>query len=185
MNRISRRQIAGAAAWTLPATAVTTAAPAIAASPGAPQPTIQRSFLITHSSGTSGCAAGTGKLTVTTDNSTYFYRITNVTSKTTVTNVTASVLVNKSGLTWTSNAPWSAITQDPTPIVYNGVTYYRYYATLATVPAPVNGVITMPLINWTTGCRPSLNGGTYSVNGRGAAVINGTQQVNIGTWRTV
>lgn len=186
MSTPTRRQVARAAAWSAPVVATAAAAPSVAASTPPTPPSISRSFLITHSSGMNGCAAGTGKLRVTTDNSTYYYRIINTTSSTTVTNVTASVLVAKSGLTWTSNSPWSAITQDPTPIVNAGITYYRYYATLTTpVPASVGGVITMPLIDWSTPCMASLNGGTFNVNGRGAAIINGAQQANVGMWRTV
>ena len=182
----SRRNVTRGAAWAIPSITVASAAPSLAASQPPAQPTISRSFLITHSSGTDGCASGTGRLRVTTDNSTYYYRIVNATSSTTVTNVTASVLIARSGLTWTTSAGWSAIKQDPTPIVNNGITYYRYYATLtAPVPAPVNGVISFPLINWYTPCLTSLYGGTVNANGRGAATINGTQQTNIGAWRSV
>ena len=83
-------------------------------------------------------------MSVTTDNSTYYYRIANVPIGSTVTDVTASILVQKSMVdametgknpttfTWSSATPsWSAPTREVSgtgsPVLYtnNGTRYYR------------------------------------------------------------
>lgn len=66
-----------------------------------------------------------------------------------------------------------------------GRRYYRYVSTLTgSVPTAVNGTITMPTISWTSDCSPNISSTTY-VNGRGAATINGVQQVQVGVYRTI
>lgn len=200
----SRRRVASSLAWAVPTVVAAAAAPAEAASP---LPRIDRSFLVTRSTqavvpGASVPACGSGsRLSVTTDNSTYYYRIANVPVGSTVTNVTASVLVqrsvvdamarNNNPLTWTNHTTtdWSNPVREvsgTTPAVYtnDGIEYYRYYSTLKTaVPAPVSGTITLPRIGWYSNCSTALAG--VSVNGRGSAVVNGTTLVNVGTYRTV
>lgn len=179
----TRRSITRGAAWAAPVIALGGAASASAAS--GVRPSIDRSFLLTPRQGT--CASGTQQLVVSTDDSAYRYRIINATSSTTVTNVTASVLVSVSGLTFTSNAGWGPITQDTTQTYSDGTTstkYYRYFATLSgAVPTQSGGTITMPKINWVSSCSTSLSS-RYYANGRGAATINGTPQTQVGVWRT-
>ena len=194
----SRRRVASSLAWAVPTVVAAAAAPAEAASP---PPRIDRSFLVTRGTAGAGpgttvtaCGSGSTRLSVTTDNSTYYYRIANVPIGSTVTGVTASILVQKSvvdklsnGLTWTSvTTDWSNPTRDVsgTPYTNNGIEYYRYYSTLKTaVPAPVSGTITLPLIGWYSNCSTALAG--VSVNGRGSAVVNGMTLVQIGAYRTL
>ena len=77
------------------------------------------------------------------------------------------------------------MTQDSQTYVYNGITYYRYFSTLAVpVPAPVNGTVTIPRLNWTSVASPALTS-SVSVNGRGTITIDGKQQTQIGVFRTV
>lgn len=193
----SRRRVASSLAWAVPTVVAAAAAPAEAASP---PPRIDRSFLVTRGTqaavpgaSVSECRSGS-RLSVTTDNVNTYYRIVNVQAGSTVTNVTASVLVQKdvvdklsNGLTWRSaTADWSNPTRDVSGAKYinNGIEYYRYYSTLETaVPAPVSGTITLPRIGWYSNCSTALAG--VSVNGRGSAVVNGKTLVNVGTYRTV
>ena len=151
----------------------------------------------------SACGSSSTRLSVTTDNSTYYYRIANVPIGSTVTGVTASILVQKSMVdametgrnpttfTWTSSTPsWSTPTREVSgtgsPVLYtdNNIQYYRYVSRLLTpVPAPVSGTITLPLIGWYSNCSTTLAG--VSVNGRGSAVVNGKTLVQIGAYRTL
>ena len=202
----SRRRVASSLAWAVPTVVAAAAAPAEAASP---LPRIDRSFLVTRGTqaavpgaSVSACGSSSTRLSVTTDNSTYYYRIANVPIGSTVTGVTASVLVQKSMVdametgknpttfTWTSSTPsWSTPTREvsgTTPVLYtnNGIQYYRYVSRLLTpVPAPVSGTITLPLIGWYSNCSTTLAG--VSVNGRGSAVVNGKTLVQIGAYRTL
>lgn len=202
----SRRRVASSLAWAVPTVVAAAAAPAEAASP---LPRIDRSFLVTRGTqaavpgaSVSACGSSSTRLSVTTDNSTYYYRIANVPVGSTVTGVTASVLVQKSMVdametgknpttfTWTSSTPsWSTPTREvsgTTPVLYtnNGIQYYRYVSRLLTpVPAPVSGTITLPLIGWYSNCSTTLAG--VSVNGRGSAVVNGKTLVQIGAYRTL
>lgn len=209
----SRRRVASSLAWAVPTVIAAAAAPAEAASP---PPRIDRLFKLTLARGVpwstpsvSACASGSTRLSVTTDNSTYYYRIANVPIGSTVTGVTASVLVQKSvvdklsfvdpsskGLTWTSTttASWSnpilEVSRTGSPVLYtnDGTQYYRYYSTPATVPAPVSGTITLPPIQWYSNCSTNLStlaqSTTVLANGRGSAVVNGTTLVNVGAYRT-
>ena len=200
----SRRRVASSLAWAVPTVVAAAAAPAEAASP---LPRIDRSFLVTRGTqaavpgaSVSACGSSSTRLSVTTDNSTYYYRIANVPIGSTVTNVTASILVQKSvvdamgsqnPLTWTNTTPsWSAPTREVSgtgsPVLYtdNNIQYYRYVSRLLTpVPAPVSGTITLPLIGWYSNCSTTLAG--VSVNGRGSAVVNGKTLVQIGAYRTL
>lgn len=185
----TRRHVAQGVAWSVPVVVVASAAPAMAASP--PAPSISRSFLVGRTG--SGCFLR-DRITVTTDDSATYYRIINATSTTTVTGVTASVLVQKSAgqLTWTSNSTsWGAPTIERNaqnqPVIYtvNGVDYYRYVSALVgTVPAPVNGTITLPRVSWDSSCSSNISQGLW-VNGRGTATINGTQQIQLGAYRQI
>jgi len=189
----------------VPTVVAAAAAPAEAAST---LPRIDRSFLVTRSTqavvpgaSVSECRSGS-RLSVTTDNVNTYYRIVNVQAGSTVTNVTASVLVqrdmvdametgrNPTTFTWTSSTPsWSTPTREvsgttPAVYTYNGIQYYRYVSRLLTpVPAPVSGTITLPLIGWYSNCSTTLAG--VSVNGRGSAVVNGETLVQIGGFRTL
>ena len=202
----SRRRVASSLAWAVPTVVAAAAAPAEAASP---LPRIDRSFLVTRGTqaavpgaSVSACGSSSTRLSVTTDNSTYYYRIANVPIGSTVTGVTASILVQKSMVdametgknpttfTWTSSTPsWSTPTREvsgTTPVLYtnDGIQYYRYVSRLLTpVPAPVSGTITLPLIGWYSNCSTTLAG--VSVNGRGSAVVNGKTLVQIGAYRTL
>ncbi len=202
----SRRRVASSLAWAVPTVVAAAAAPAEAASP---LPRIDRSFLVTRGTqaavpgaSVSACGSSSTRLSVTTDNSTYYYRIANVPIGSTVTDVTASILVQKdmvdametgrnpTTFTWTSSTPsWSTPTREvsgTTPVLYtnNGIQYYRYVSRLLTpVPAPVSGTITLPLIGWYSNCSTTLAG--VSVNGRGSAVVNGKTLVQIGAYRTL
>lgn len=202
----SRRRVASSLAWAVPTVVAAAAAPAEAASP---PPRIDRSFLVTRGTAGAGpgttvtaCGSGSTRLSVTTDNVNTYYRIANVQAGSTVTNVTASVLVQKdmvdametgrnpTTFTWTSSTPsWSTPTREvsgTTPVLYtnNGIQYYRYVSRLLTpVPAPVSGTITLPLIGWYSNCSTTLAG--VSVNGRGSAVVNGKTLVQIGAYRTL
>ena len=198
----SRRRVASSLAWAVPTVVAAAAAPAEAASP---LPRIDRSFLVTRGTqaavpgaSVSACGSSSTRLSVTTDNSTYYYRIANVPIGSTVTGVTASILVQKSvvdklsnGLTWTSvTTDWSTPTREVSgtgsPVLYtdNNIQYYRYVSRLLTpVPAPVSGTITLPLIGWYSNCSTTLAG--VSVNGRGSAVVNGKTLVQIGAYRTL
>ena len=202
----SRRRVASSLAWAVPTVVAAAAAPAEAASP---PPRIDRSFLVTRGTqaavpgaSVSECRSGS-RLSVTTDNVNTYYRIVNVQAGSTVTNVTASVLVqrdmvdametgrNPTTFTWTSSTPsWSTPTREVSgtgsPVLYtdNNIQYYRYVSRLLTpVPAPVSGTITLPRIGWYSNCSTTLAG--VSVNGRGSAVVNGTPLVNVGNFRTV
>ncbi|MCV7491331.1 hypothetical protein M3D60_004765 [Micrococcus luteus] len=201
----SRRRVASSLAWAVPTVVAAAAAPAEAASP---PPRIDRVFQLTLAPGVpwtepkvSPCAStlftNPTRLSVTTDNSAFYYRITNLRADSTVTDVTASVLVQKSvvdklsnGLTWTSETKdWSNPTLDVSGAKYidNGIEYYRYYSTLRTaVPAPVSGTITLPRIQWYSNCSTNLLTQAQSTgvmaNGRGSAVVNGTPLVNVGTY---
>ncbi|MCV7471956.1 hypothetical protein M3C59_007490 [Micrococcus luteus] len=185
----------------MPTVVAAAAAPAEAASP---PPRIDRVFLVTRAPAGAGpgttvtaCDSNSTRLRVTTDDVNNYYRITNLRPGSTVTDVTASILVQKSvvdklsnGLTWTSvTKDWSNPTRDVsgTPYTNNGIEYYRYYSTLDTaVPAPVSGTITLPRIQWYSNCSRTLAQSTsVSVNGRGSAVVNGKTLVNVGTYRTV
>ena len=198
----SRRRVASSLAWAVPTVVAAAAAPAEAASP---LPRIDRVFSIRRATtaavpgaSVSACGSGSTRLSVTTDNVNTYYRITNVQAGSTVTNVTASVLVQKdmvdamgsrNPLTWTSaTTDWSTPTREVSgtgsPVLYtdNNIQYYRYVSRLLTpVPAPVSGTITLPLIGWYSNCSTTLAG--VSVNGRGSAVVNGTPLVNVGTYR--
>lgn len=201
----SRRRVASSLAWAVPTVVAAAAAPAEAASP---LPRIDRVFLVTRGTqaavpgaSVSACGSGSTRLSVTTDDVNNYYRIANVRTGSTVTNVTASILVqrsvvdamarNNNPLTWTNHTTtdWSNPVREvsgTTPAVYtnNGIEYYRYYSTLKTaVPAPVSGTITLPRIGWYSNCSTALAG--VSVNGRGSAVVNGTTLVNVGGFRTV
>ena len=199
----SRRRVASSLAWAVPTVVAAAAAPAEAASP---LPRIDRVFSVRRAStaavpgaSVSACGSGSTRLSVTTDDVNTYYRIANVRTGSTVTDVTASVLVQKdmvdamgsqNPLTWTSHTKtsWSAPTREVSgtgsPVLYtnNGIQYYRYVSKLSTpVPAPVSGTITLPLIGWYSNCSTTLAG--VSVNGRGSAVVNGTPLVNVGTYR--
>lgn len=197
----SRRRVASSLAWAVPTVVAAAAAPAEAASP---PPRIDRVFSVRRATtadvpgaSVSACRSGS-RLSVTTDNVNTYYRIANVQAGSTVTNVTASVLVQKdmvdamgsqNPLTWTSHTKtsWSDPTREvsgTTPAVYtnNGIQYYRYVSKLSPpVPAPASGTITLPIIGWYSNCSTTLAG--VSVNGRGSAVVNGTPLVNVGTYR--
>ena len=175
----SRRRVASSLAWAVPTVVAAAAAPAEAASP---LPRIDRVFSIRRATtaavpgaSVSACGSGSTRLSVTTDNVNTYYRIVNVQAGSTVTNVTASVLVQKdmvdamgsqNPLTWTSHTKtsWSAPTREvsgTTPAVYtnNDIQYYRYYSTLKTaVPAPASGTITLPRIGWYSNCSTALAG---------------------------
>lgn len=165
MNQPSRRKVAAGIAWSIPAITVGAAAPAVAASQVSPS--INRSFYITRSS--SGCSSGSRRLTVDSKNDgTSYYQIVNVSPTSSVTAVYASVLVNLSGLSFTTTTGnWSAVQQDSQTYSYNGVTYYRYFAKLqVAIPAPVNGTLTLPPLSWFINCTTSLLS-QVSVNARG------------------
>ena len=203
----SRRRVASSLAWAVPTVVAAAAAPAEAASP---LPRIDRVFSIRRATtaavpgaSVSACGSGSTRLSVTTDDVNTYYRIANVRTGSTVTDVTASVLVQKdmvdametgknpTTFTWTSSATpsWSAPTREvsgttPAVYTYNGIQYYRYVSRLLTpVPAPVSGTITLPLIGWYSNCSTTLAG--VSVNGRGSAVVNGETLVQIGGFRTL
>ncbi|MEU0459804.1 hypothetical protein [Micrococcus luteus] len=187
----------------MPTVVAAAAAPAEAAST---LPRIDRSFLVTRSTqavvpgaSVSECRSGS-RLSVTTDNVNTYYRIVNVQAGSTVTNVTASVLVQKdmvdamgsrNPLTWTSaTTDWSTpvreVSGTGSPVLYtnNGTRYYRYVSKLSTpVPAPVSGTITLPRIGWYSNCSTTLAG--VSVSGRGSAVVNGMTLDNVGDFRTL
>ncbi|MGN7068081.1 hypothetical protein ACTHRA_08740 [Micrococcus luteus] len=203
----SRRRVASSLAWAVPTVVAAAAAPAEAASP---PPRIDRVFQLTLAPGVpwtepevSPCAStlltNPTRLSVTTDNVNTYYRIVNVQAGSTVTNVTASVLVQKdmvdametgrnpTTFTWSSATPsWSAPTREvsgTTPAVYtnNGIQYYRYVSKLSPpVPAPVSGTITLPSIGWYSNCSTTLTG--VMVNGRASAVVNGMTLDNVGTY---
>ena len=198
----SRRRVASSLAWAVPTVVAAAAAPAEAASP---LPRIDRVFSIRRATtaavpgaSVSDCGSGSTRLSVTTDDVNTYYRIANVRTGSTVTDVTASVLVQKdmvdamgsrNPLTWTSaTTDWSTpvreVSGTGSPVLYtnNGTRYYRYVSKLSTpVPAPVSGTITLPRIGWYSNCSTTLAG--VSVNGRGSAVVNGTPLVNVGTYR--
>ena len=197
----SRRRVASSLAWAVPTVVAAAAAPAEAASP---LPRIDRVFSIRRATtaavpgaSVSACGSGSTRLSVTTDNVNTYYRITNVQAGSTVTNVTASVLVQKdmvdamgsrNPLTWTSaTTDWSTpvreVSGTGSPVLYtnNGTQYYRYVSKLSTpVPAPVSGTITLPRIGWYSNCSTALAG--VMVNGRGSAVVNGTTLNNVGSY---
>ena len=200
----SRRRVASSLAWAVPTVVAAAAAPAEAASP---LPRIDRVFSIRRATtaavpgaSVSACGSGSTRLSVTTDDVNTYYRIANVRTGSTVTDVTASVLVQKdmvdamgsrNPLTWTSaTTDWSTPTREVSgtgsPVLYtdNNIQYYRYVSRLLTpVPAPVSGTITLPLIGWYSNCSTTLAG--VSVNGRGSAVVNGKTLVQIGAYRTL
>ena len=204
----SRRRVASSLAWAVPTVVAAAAAPAEAASP---LPRIDRVFSIRRATtaavpgaSVSACGSGSTRLSVATDDVNTYYRIANVRTGSTVTDVTASVLVQKdmvdametgknpTTFTWTSSATpsWSTpvreVSGTGSPVLYtnNGIQYYRYVSKLSTpVPAPVSGTITLPRIGWYSNCSTALAG--VSVNGRGSAVVNGTTLVNVGGFRTV
>ncbi len=200
----SRRRVASSLAWAVPTVVAAAAAPAEAASP---PPRIDRVFSIRRATtaavpgaSVSACGSGSTRLSVTTDDVNTYYRIANVRTGSTVTDVTASVLVQKdmvdamgsrNPLTWTSaTTDWSTPTREVSgtgsPVLYtdNNIQYYRYVSRLLTpVPAPVSGTITLPLIGWYSNCSTTLAG--VSVNGRGSAVVNGKTLVQIGAYRTL
>ncbi len=191
----SRRRVASSLAWAVPTVVAAAAAPAEAASP---LPRIDRVFSVrlasTAVTGTSvrACATGSTRVTVTTDNVNTYYRITNVQAGSTVTDVTASILVQKSVVDamgsqnplWTNTTPsWSAPTREVSgaKYIHDDIEYYRYVSKLSTpVPAPVSGTITLPSIGWYSNCGTNLNG--VMVNGRGSAVVNGMTLDNVGTY---
>lgn len=202
----SRRRVASSLAWAVPTVVAAAAAPAEAASP---LPRIDRSFQFNLGRAVAGpatsvspCGTGSNRLSVTTNDDNSYYRIVNVQAGSTVTNVTASVLVQKdmvdametgrnpTTFTWSSATPsWSAPTREvsgTTPAVYtnNGIQYYRYVSKLSTpVPAPVSGTITLPRIQWYSNCSTTLAG--VSVSARGSAVVNGMTLDNVGGFRTM
>ena len=200
----SRRRVASSLAWAVPTVVAAAAAPAEAASP---LPRIDRVFSIRRATtaavpgaSVSACGSGSTRLSVTTDDVNTYYRIANVRTGSTVTDVTASVLVQKdmvdamgsrNPLTWTSaTTDWSTpvreVSGTGSPVLYtnNGTQYYRYYSTLKTaVPAPVSGTITLPRIGWYSNCSTTLAG--VSVSGRGSAVVNGMTLDNVGDFRTL
>ena len=200
----SRRRVASSLAWAVPTVVAAAAAPAEAASP---LPRIDRVFSIRRATtaavpgaSVSACGSGSTRLSVTTDDVNTYYRIANVRTGSTVTDVTASVLVQKdmvdamgsrNPLTWTSaTTDWSTpvreVSGTGSPVLYtnNGIEYYRYYSTLKTaVPAPASGIITLPIIGWYSNCSTALAG--VSVSGRGSAVVNGMTLDNVGDFRTL
>ena len=204
----SRRRVASSLAWAVPTVVAAAAAPAEAASP---LPRIDRVFSIRRATtaavpgaSVSACGSGSTRLSVTTDDVNTYYRIANVRTGSTVTDVTASVLVQKdmvdametgknpTTFTWTSHTKtsWSnpvrEVSGTGSPVLHtnNGIQYYRYVSRLLTpVPAPVSGTITLPLIGWYSNCSTTLAG--VSVNGRGSAVVNGETLVQIGGFRTL
>ena len=207
----SRRRVASSLAWAVPTVVAAAAAPAEAASP---LPRIDRVFSIRRATtaavpgaSVSACGSGSTRLSVTTDDVNTYYRIANVRTGSTVTDVTASVLVQKdmvdametgknpTTFTWTSSATpsWSTpvreVSGTGSPVLYtnNGTQYYRYVSKLSTpVPAPVSGTITLPRIGWYSNCSRTLAQSTgVMVNGRGSAVVNGTTLVNVGAYRRV
>ena len=204
----SRRRVASSLAWAVPTVVAAAAAPAEAASP---LPRIDRVFSIRRATtaavpgaSVSACGSGSTRLSVTTDDVNTYYRIANVRTGSTVTDVTASVLVQKdmvdametgknpTTFTWTSSATpsWSTpvreVSGTGSPVLYtnNGTRYYRYVSKLSTpVPAPVSGTITLPIIGWYSNCSTTLAG--VSVSGRGSAVVNGMTLDNVGDFRTL
>ena len=93
----SRRRVASSLAWAVPTVVAAAAAPAEAASP---LPRIDRVFSIRRATtaavpgaSVSACGSGSTRLSVTTDDVNTYYRIANVRTGSTVTDVTASVLV--------------------------------------------------------------------------------------------
>lgn len=195
-TQVSRRQVTRGIAWSVPVIVSTAAAPAYAAS--SLPPAIRRSFKIVRES----CSpAETSRIRVTTDDTSlatpsYYYQIVRAAGAT-VTQVTASVLVEvtspdvNAGLTWTSNtADWSTPVRDTTQTYTDpatGKVYYRYVSTLLTaVPAPnANGVITLPRIDWQSSCSSQISSTSFYVNGRGAATLNGSQTVDVGPYRLI
>lgn len=197
---LSRRTLAKGSLWAVPTIAVATAAPAMATS----KASIYRSFQV--SNGPGACASGTNQLIITTDDTSTYYWIKDATGST-ITNVQASLLIEKSvvdamsttfTLTSANTAIWSNPTREVsggTPVVYTngGVQYYRYVSNLtAAVPAPIStgtdaGTVKLPKITWTSSCHTTLysNVGKTWVNGRGTATIDGVQQAQIGTYRQV
>lgn len=196
---LSRRTLAKGSLWAVPTIAVATAAPAMATS----KASIYRSFQV--SNGRGSCASGTNQLTITTNDTSTYYWIKDATGST-ITNVQASLLIQKSvvdalGTTFaltSQNASWSNPTREVsggTPVVYTngGVQYYRYVSNLtAAVPAPIStgtdaGTVKLPLIDWTSTCHRTFasNVGTTWVNGRGAATIDGVQQFQVGAYRQI
>ena len=200
----SRRRVASSLAWAVPTVVAAAAAPAEAASP---LPRIDRVFSIRRATtaavpgaSVSACGSGSTRLSVTTDDVNTYYRIATVRTGSTVTDVTASVLVQKdmvdamgsrNPLTWTSaTTDWSTpvreVSGTGSPVLYtnNGTRYYRYVSKLSTpVPAPVSGTITLPRIGWDSNCSTTLAG--VSVSGRGSAVVNGMTLDNVGDFRTL
>ncbi|XJN90560.1 hypothetical protein ACHMXD_06185 [Micrococcus luteus] len=141
----------------MPTVVAAAAAPAEATSP---LPRIDRVFSIRRATtaavpgaSVSACGSGSTRLSVTTDDVNTYYRIANVRTGSTVTDVTASVLVQKdmvdamgsrNPLTWTSaTTDWSTpvreVSGTGSPVLYtnNGTRYYRYVSKLSTpVPRP-------------------------------------------------
>lgn len=181
MTQPTRRTVAKHTAWAIPTLAIASNAPAVAASTGT---SISRSFTVGH---TTNSGSTSGSLTVVSNNDgTSFFQIINATSKTTVTGVMASVLVNVSGLSFTtSTGNWAAVQQDPQTYTNAGITYYRYFSTLkVAVPSVTGSTITLPPLSWTSASTSALASAVW-VNGRGTATINGVQQVQVGTYRQV
>ncbi|GAB2547636.1 hypothetical protein [Brachybacterium huguangmaarense] len=87
---LSRRTLAKGSLWAVPTIAVATAAPAMATS----KASIYRSFQIRNGQGV--CASGTNQLTITTDDNTSSYFWIKDATGSTITNVQASLLIQKS-----------------------------------------------------------------------------------------
>lgn len=141
MTQPTRRTVAKHTAWAIHTLTIASSAPAVAASTGA---SISRSFTVSR---TTNSASTSGSLTVVSNNNGQsYFQIINATSKTTVTGVMASVLINVSRLSFTtSTGNWTAVQQDPQTYTNAGITYYRYFSTLkVAVPSVVGSTITLP-----------------------------------------
>lgn len=128
---ISRRSFSRGTAWAVPAIAVATAAPALAAS----GPTVHNGGYVTGVWNQGSCS-GT---VITVDGTSYAntanpgYTVQNSTTSTKISNITLTFFFPIAGLTFSrlSGAPagWSNLASNGTTQVINGVTYYGYSST--------------------------------------------------------
>lgn len=140
-EQLSRRSVGKGVAWAIPAVTVFGAAPAIAASPGAPQPNVVVSDRTTYNS------AWYSEATETTNNYKFFSTtpgstvpgegvgVQNTTATTTVTDITITIYLPTPDAVFFAGpegaAGWTTLAYNGSiaPKSFNGDTYYPYTTT--------------------------------------------------------
>ena len=182
---VTRRGVARGAAWTAPVVALTSAAPAVAATP-APTYVIHGNTTINSTWRSTTDQDGRYRYKVY---SSYVsapppapgYCIENSLTTTTVTNVSVTYWFSSNSLTFTRNTTydtaglWTTLTRDTTKAnkSYNRGTYYAYTSTYTGAFTPANGTACLATFAWESEQQQRSSTHYYSSS---SATVNGAVQ---------